>query len=118
MSEFVFLYRSTDAASRAAMGSPEQMQKSMQTWMAWMKQLADKGHIKDRGHPLERAGKHVKGNKRTITDGPYAEAKDIVGGYTLIEAKDLAQAVELSMGCPILEGGGVVEVRPVLKTGM
>ena len=118
MSEFVFLYRSTDAASRAAMGSPEQMQKSMQTWMAWMKQLADKGHIKDRGHPLERAGKLVKGNKRTITDGPYAETKDIVGGYTLIEAKDLAQAVELSMGCPILEGGGVVEVRPVLKTGM
>ena len=118
MSEFVFLFRSTDAASRAAMGSPEQMQQSMQTWMAWMKQLADKGHINDRGHPLERAGKLVKGKQRTITDGPYAEAKDIVGGYTLIEAKDLAHAVELSLGCPILEGGGVVEVRPVLKTNM
>jgi hypothetical protein len=118
MSEFVFLFRSTDAASRAAMGSPEQMQKSMQTWMAWMKQLTDKGHIKDRGHPLERTGKLVTGKQRTITDGPYAEAKDIVGGYTLIEAKDLAQAVELSLGCPIFEGGGVVEVRPVMKTSM
>src|SRR5438874_5676924 len=74
MSEFVYLYRSTNEASRAAMGSPEQMQKSMQTWMAWMKQLADKGHIKNPGHPLERAGKLVKGKQRTITDGPYAES--------------------------------------------
>src|SRR5260370_23827182 len=76
MSEFVYLFRSTDAASRAAMGSPEQMQKSMQKWMAWMNQLADKGHIKDRGHPLERTGKLVRGTQKTITDGPYAEAKD------------------------------------------
>ena len=52
MSEFIYLYRSTNEASRAAMGSPEQMQKSMQTWMAWMQQLADKGHIKNPGHPL------------------------------------------------------------------
>src|SRR5947199_240025 len=116
--DFVFRLRTTAPARRAAMRSREQMRKSMQTWIDWTKQLADNGHIKDRGHPLERAGKLVKGNKSTITDGPYAEAKDIVGGYTLIEAKDLAQAVELSMGCPILEGGGVVEVRPVLKTGM
>ena len=118
MSAFVYLFRTTDTASRAAMGSPEQMQKSMQTWMAWMKTLADNGHIKDPGHPLERAGKLVKGKQRTITDGPYAEAKDIIGGYTLIEAKDLAEAVQLSLGCPIFEGGGVVEVRPVLKTNM
>src|SRR5216117_3148235 len=100
MSAFVYLYRSEDAAFRAAMGSPEQMQKSMQKWMAWMKQLGEKGHIKDQGHPLERAAKVVN------------------GCYTLIEAKDLAQAVELSLGCPILEGGGVVEVRPVLKSNM
>src|SRR3989441_13336035 len=103
MSAFVYLYRSEDAAFRAAMGSPEQMQKSMQKWMAWMKQLGEQGHIKDQGHPLERAGRVVKG-KRAITDGPYAESKDVIGGYTLIEAKDLAQAVELSLGCPILEG--------------
>jgi hypothetical protein len=118
MSEFVYLFRSTDAASRAAMGSPEQMQKSMQKWMSWMQELQKKGHIKDPGHPLERGGKLVTGKQKTVTDGPYAEAKDIVGGYTLIEARDLGQAVELSLGCPILEGGGVVEVRPILKTGM
>src|SRR5262247_2588679 len=57
----------------------------------------------------------VEGARR---DGPYAEAKDIVGGYTLIEARDLGQAVELSKGCPILEADGTVEVRPVMKISM
>ena len=50
----------------------------------------------------------VKGNQKIVTDGPYAEAKDLVGGFSLIEASDLAHAVELSEGCPILEVGGSV----------
>ena len=62
--------------------------------------------------PLERTGKLVSGKSKTVTDGPFAE-KDMVGGYTLIEAKDIAHATELSMGCPIFEHGGQVEVRPV-----
>jgi hypothetical protein len=113
MSEFVYLYRGGDRS-----GSPEQMQKVMEKWMAWFKELAEKGHIKDRGLPLERAGKLVTGGKKTVTDGPFAEAKDVVGGYTLIEARDLEQAVELSKGCPILEREGMVEVRPVMQINM
>jgi hypothetical protein len=108
MSEFTFLYRGSDPTA-----SPEQMQKAMQKWIAWFKELTAKGHIKDPGHPLEKTGKVVKGQQKSVHDGPYAEAKDVVGGYTLIEAKDLAQAVELSKGCPILDVGGSVEVRPV-----
>jgi hypothetical protein len=80
MSEYVFLYRGGEAGR-----SPERMQQSMQKWMAWFKGLGEKGHIKDRGQPLERTGKLVKGKQKTVTDGPFAEAKDIVGGYTLIE---------------------------------
>ncbi len=113
MSEFLFLYRGGESGR-----SPEAMQQSMQKWMNWMKDLGAKGHIKDQGHPLERTGKLVKGQKKVVTDGPYAETKDIVGGYTLIEAKDLAQATELSLGCPIFEFGGLVEVRPIMKLGM
>src|SRR5579872_7291850 len=113
MSEFVYLYRSGERMQ----GSPEQMQQQMQRWMTWLKELTDKGHIKDPGHPLERTGKLVKG-QNTVTDGPFAEAKDVVGGYTLVQAKDLAQAVELTSGCPILDAaGGVVEVRPIMKMG-
>lgn len=87
----------------------------MQKWVAWMKDLGDKGHLKDRGQPLDRDGKVVKGKQKAVTDGPYAESKDLVGGYTVVEAKDLAHAAELSKGCPIFESGGLVEVRPVMQ---
>jgi len=113
MSEFVFLYRGGERDT-----SPEKLQKRMEKWMAWFKELGEKGHLKDRGQPLEREGKLVKGAKKMVTDGPFAEAKDVVGGYTLIEARDLAQAVEFSKGCPILEVDGAVEVRPVMKLDM
>ena len=114
MSEYVFLYRGADRG-----GSPDAMQQRMQKWVAWMKELGEKGHIKDQGHPLERVGRLVKGRQKTVTDGPFAEAKDAVGGYTLIQARDLDQAVELSKGCPIFEGeDGTVEVRPVLSMSM
>jgi len=108
MSEFVYLYRGGEGGR-----SPEVAQQMMQKWMAWLKELGEKGHIKDQGQPLERTGKLVKGKQKTVTDGPFAESKDVVGGYTLIEARDIAQAVELCKGCPILEVGGSVEVRPV-----
>jgi hypothetical protein len=115
MSQFLYLYRMGDAARQEAMGTPERAQQSMQRWMAWMKELDAKGHLKDRGQPLERTGKVVRGQQKSVTDGPYAEAKDLVGGFTIVEARDIDQAVELSHGCPILEGGGSVEVRPVMK---
>ena len=108
MSEFVFLYRG-GARDR----SPEQMQQVVQKWTTWMKDLEAKGHLKDRGQPLERTGKVVHGKQKTVTDGPFAEAKDV-----LIEATDLSEAVELSKDCPIFEVEGVVEVRPVMKLNM
>jgi hypothetical protein len=113
MSEFTYLYRGSDPSA-----SPEQRQQQLQKWVAWFKDLGAAGHLKNPGHPLERAGMVVAGNSKTITDGPYAETKDVVGGFSLIEARDLAQAVELSKGCPILEAGGSVEVRPIMQIGL
>jgi hypothetical protein len=113
MSEFVYLYR---GGSRE--GSPEEMQQVMQKWMLWFKELSEKGHIKNPGHPLERTGRLVTGKQKTVTDGPFVETKDVVGGYTLVEARDLEQAVELSKGCPIFEREGMVEVRPVMQMTM
>jgi hypothetical protein len=110
MNEYLFLYRGSKRPS-----SPQEMQEVMQLWMAWMQDLATRGHMKERGQPLEGTGKVVSGTGRTITDGPYAEAKDLVGGYTIILAKDLDQAAELSKGCPVFDRGGSVEVRPVMK---
>ncbi len=65
------------------------------------------------GQPLDDTGKVVGGRQRTVTDGPYAETKDLIGGYSLIEARDLDQAAQIASGCPIIENGGYVEVRPV-----
>jgi hypothetical protein len=111
MSEFLYVYR---GGGNRAERSPEQIQQIMQKWMTWMQGLAEKGHLKDRGNPLETAGKLVSGSRKNVTDGPYAE-KDVVGGYSLIEARDLIQATELSKGCPILEQDGTVEVRPIMQ---
>jgi len=113
MSDFTFLYRGRDTNA-----SPEQMQKTMEKWRAWFKDLGEKGHLKDVGHPLENSGRVVKGRQKSVTDGPFAEAKDVVGGFTLIQARDLEQATELSKGCPILEVGGSVEVRPIQVLNM
>jgi len=113
MSEFVYLYRGGEGGH-----SPERMQQTMQRWMAWFKQLGESGHIQNPGHPLESTGKLVKGKQKTVTDGPFAETKDVIGGFTLIEARDLDQAVELSKGCPIFDFEGAVEVRPIRKMNM
>ena len=113
MSAFTYLFRGRETAA-----SPEHMQQTMEKWVAWFKELGAHGHIKDPGHPLENTGKVVKGTQKIVNDGPYAEAKDVVGGYIVVEAQDLAHAVELSKGCPILEVGGSVEVRPVQQLSM
>jgi hypothetical protein len=116
MSEFVYLFRIGEAAQREAMGTPERAQQSMQAWMAWLRELEANGHLKDRGLPLDRPGKVVRGSRRLITDGPYVEAKDLVAGFIVIEARDLAQAADLATGCPLLAGEGSVEIRPVMPS--
>jgi hypothetical protein len=113
MSEFVYVYR----GGQRMPGSPEQAQQQMQKWMGWLKDLTAKGHIKDPGHPLESSGKIVAGKPPVVTDGPFAEAKDMIGGYTVVHAADLTHAAELTIGCPIFEVGGTVEVRPIMQMG-
>jgi hypothetical protein len=118
MSEFVFLFRATEAEQREAMGTPEHAQRSLQSWLAWIRDLEAKGHLKNPGQPLELTGKVVRGKTKLVTDGPYAEAKDLVLGFIVVEARDMAEAVELAKGCPMVEGGGSVEIRPVGKLSL
>ena len=91
------------------------MQERLQKWTAWFKDLEAKGHLRAIGHPLETSGAVVSGSGRTVHDGPYAESKDIVLGYSVVEAKDLAEARTIAGGCPVLSYGGMVEVRPILQ---
>jgi hypothetical protein len=110
MSEFVYLYR------ESSQPSPQELQARMQKWLVWFKDLEQKGHLAVYGHPLNRTdGGVVRDKKGTVTDGPYAETKDIVIGFSVVEANDFEQAVKLASACPLLESGGLIEVRPVLK---
>jgi hypothetical protein len=116
MSEFVLLFRIKPEDQTAALGTPEQAQRSMEMWLAWLRDLEAGGHLKSRGEPLERAGKVVRGPRARaiVTDGPYAETKDVVAGFLVIRARDEDEAVEIALGCPILAGDAVVEIRPIM----
>ena len=111
MKEYLMLFRN-EKSEGAEPPSPEQMQATMQQWQTWIKGIAEQGKYSGTNR-LQPEGKTLKpGN--IITDGPYAEAKEMIGGYLLVKADSLDEAVELAKGCPGLQYGGNVEVRSVL----
>jgi len=110
MTDYLFLFRGGDAAM--ARMSPEQLQQNMGKWIAWIEALSKKGTFKA-GEPLDGKGKVIRGKKQVVTDGPYAESKDLVGGYLIIQAASLVQATEVARECPIFENDGSVEIREI-----
>ncbi len=113
MSKFLYLFRSKDGVPEPE--SPEEMERKLKAWMSWMEDIERAGHLVARGERLEWKGRLVSGTSRTVTDGPYAEAKDTIGGYLIVQARDLEQAVELTKGCPLFDRDGLIEVRPILS---
>lgn len=111
MAEFLYLYRGSDPIIAAM--SPQQMQDYMRRFQDWVIELTKAGKISSCG-PLGDGGRTMVGPQGSVTDGPYAEAKDHIGGYTVIAAKDIEEATEVARGCPFLAIGGTVEIRSVL----
>ena len=116
MEKFMFLFRGGDNQVSNAKDSKEAMD-NMQAWMTWMQGLAEKGILVG-GEPLQPSGKQVNGSKKVVSDGPYVEGKELVGGYLIVNAKDINEAVEISKGCPIFDEDGKLEVRPIQKMEM
>ena len=114
MTEFMYLFRGGD--HMMASESPEVMQAHMQKWMVWMEQLGKEGKLNG-GVPLKQGGKTVSPDG-IVTDGPFAEGKELVGGYLIVRANDIDEATEISKGCPILEAGGSIEVREVQPSSL
>lgn len=114
MNEFVFLYRG--GMSSAQQPSAEEMQKQMAHWQTWLGKLGQEGVLKDVGAPLQNEGKKVASGG-VITDGPFSDGKELIGGYSIVRAKDLSHAAEIAQGCPVFEYGGTVEVRQVAPMG-
>ena len=92
--------------------SPSVLQAHLEKWYAWSDELARHGR-RNVGTPLDSPGKAVRGHERVVSDGPYAESKDLVTGAMIIHADSLDDAVEVARQCPTFEFGGSVEVRPV-----
>lgn len=110
MEQFLYIFRGGDG--REVQQSPEAMQVHMQKWGQWMQNLGQSGNFVS-GEPLHAEGKVVEKAGEVITDGPFTEGKEIVGGYLIIKATDMNHAVELSKACPIFEHDGSVEVRQI-----
>jgi hypothetical protein len=92
--------------------SPSELQAHLARWYAWADELTREGR-RNAGTPLANGGRAVRGRDRIVTDGPYAESKDLVTGAMLIDAVSLDDALEVARRCPTYEFGGSVEVRPV-----
>lgn len=113
MEKYLYIFRGGERNDQ----SPEQMQANMQKWGMWMKALAEKGNLVG-GEPLEKEGRQVNGKQKMVTDGPFMEGKEAVGGYLIVNANSLNEATELAKGCPIFEDDGKLEIRQLVKMDM
>jgi len=111
--QYMFLFRGNDWHKGLI---PEQGQKVSSEWMSWFERLSAQGKVVA-GCPLEPEGRIVAGKSgRIIADGPFAESKEAIGGYFLLQVKTLDEAVAIAKECPGLIYGAQVEVRPVAET--
>lgn len=114
-SDYMLLFRGTDWSKHLP---PEQSQEVVSDWVTWFEGLVQEGKCAG-GHPLHAEGWLVSGkNGHTVTDGPFAESKEAIGGYFYLQVADLDEAIEIAKRCPGLEYGCVVEVRPVAERCM
>ncbi len=92
--------------------SPEDMQEEIALHGEWIQQLGERF---DSGEALNQEAKSIDGADKIVSDGPYLESKELVGGFYIINATNLEEATEIAKGCPVLRFGGKVEVREVMK---
>ncbi len=109
MKEFLFLYRTDYSAMSQA--STEQAENMMKKWMDWLGSIAAQNKLTDKGNRLHDSGKIVKNN--VVTNGPFTDIKESIGGYSIIKAESYDEAIELAKDCPVLLTGGNVEVREI-----
>lgn len=111
MKDFLLLFRGGDTERKQL--SPEQIEAHMKRWQEWIGSLVAQERFIG-GQPLTGGGKVLSGTAKKITDGPFMEGKEVIGGYVHIKAASLEEATELAKNCPNLEAEtGTVEVREI-----
>ena len=113
MEKFMLIFHSAGHYNQ----SPDEMQKNMGEWMAWIDKLNKEGKYLS-GEPLTPGGKLIKGKNKTVTDGPYTEGKEVVGGFFIVKAENYAEAIKICDDYPDYNKGGSIQVRQVAKLDM
>lgn len=113
MKEFILIFRHEDGR---AIASPEQMQIWMKQTMDWLGSIAAQNKLVNHGNGLTFDECKVVGHNNVVTDGPFGDIKETIGGYIIVKADSIEEAVELAQGCPVLQGeGNTVEIRKIAK---
>ena len=114
MSQFMLFIRNGDEPNEF---SPEQIQQAIQRFSAWAKKLREQGKLIAAEKLKDNEGLLLSGrNGQIVVDGPFAETKETIGGYIIVKAASVDEAVEFAKGCPVLQGeGNSVEVRKIAK---
>lgn len=106
MQDYIFFFRWMKGLEPA----PEDMQDAIKEWMGWIDSIIVQNKLASPGNSLAASGKVVRANG-VVTDGPYVEIKEALGGYIIVRTQNMEEAVELAHTCPIVKGGGSVEIR-------
>lgn len=113
-STYMFIFRESSPETYAAM-SAEQRRAALDRWNAWCDSIAGEGRMRS-GHPLETAARVVSGTRGAhVSDGPFVEAKELIGGFIIVEAASLDEATEIARRSPSLQYGLEIEIRPVAQ---
>ena len=111
MKDFMLIFMGEDYQSMGM--DPEQMQDRYGRWFAWNQKMRADGVVKN-GEALHTEAKRVSGKDRVVTDGPFVEGKDLVGGFYIVQATDMDGALKIAEGYPDYDIGGTVEIREVM----
>ncbi|HKZ67321.1 MAG TPA: YciI family protein [Chitinophagaceae bacterium] len=110
MKDFVLLFRQPSFDYSNV--SPQEMQALQKKWHDWAGGISAQGKLSGNGSRLAMEGKVLKAGG-VITDGPFVEIREMLGSFIIVKADSLDEATTLAHGCPVLDAGGSVEIRPV-----
>jgi hypothetical protein len=113
-SAYMFIFHESSPETYAAM-STEQRRAALERWNAWCDSIAADGRLRQ-GQPLGSAIRVVSGTRGAhISDGPFSEAKEFIGGFIIVEAASMEEATEIARRSPSLQYGLEIEIRPVAQ---
>ncbi|MEO7176688.1 MAG: YciI family protein [Saprospiraceae bacterium] len=113
MKEYMFLFRGGNDPTWEQ--SPAEAQTNLQLWFDWMANLQANGQLAH-AQPLDKGGQQISGKDKHVSNGPFTEGNEAIGGYLICRAENYQSALEIAKDCPILSfDDGKVEIREIME---